>query len=195
MGFIIVKTSSIKNKKGITLIHLHDALPIHYQVSLLHVHVCMHDSSSRQVAVCYCGDTENKLHTSASKPSVYITLALDFCYADMTIHRVIHLISPQLIFQQCCHKVVNTGLSRGCCNFVSGLTGGGGGGGGLSGIDCGCNITQNMSSGSVAYQRIMAGLRFLKPLLCFDHGETIDARACRILNYYRPLKTYFLFIP
>ena len=82
--------------------------------------------ASRQVAVCYCGDTENKLHTSASKPSVYITLALDFCYADMTIHRVIvHLIRPQLIFQQCCHKVVNTDSSCGCCNFVSGLTGGG----------------------------------------------------------------------
>ena len=113
--------------------------------------------ASRQVAVCYCGDTENKLHTSASKPSVYITSALDFCYADTTIHRVI--ISPQLIFQQCCHKVVNTGLSHGCCNFVSGLTGRGGGGR-LSGIDCSYNITQNMSSASVAYQRIMA---FIKP--------------------------------
>ena len=77
----------------------------------------------------FCHDSSpTQLH--ALSYALLITLALDFCYADTTIHRVIvHLIHPQLIFQQCCHKVVNTGLSHGCC---SGLTGGGG----LSGIDC-----------------------------------------------------------
>ena len=49
-----------------------------------------------------------------------------------------------MLSQGCKHWFVTWLLQL--CQWL--LTGGEGGGGGLSGIDCGCNITQNMSSAS-----------------------------------------------